>query len=115
MTRKADIRPAPAKFGGGQLRVSLKDRPSVIRANRQAAGLQACTGASKQQIRMDRPDVLRLVVYGTLDELGRQWWFKSSPARCPCCGATTHKRIISECGRARLAQLRKQKEARNER
>lgn len=53
-------------------------------------------------------EVLRLVVYGTLDSLrnGKALAGLTLPKHCPCCGAITKARQLSGAGFSRLLILR---------
>jgi hypothetical protein len=96
------------KHKGGII-VPIKDKPNVTRPNKLAAGMSKThdrqTHKRGWKSREPKPDVLRLLVYGTTAQsLGMM--FKMTRGPCPCCGSRAAGKFrLTDQGRARLWAL----------
>jgi hypothetical protein len=104
------------KFKRGFYLVPQPRTPAVLRPNRKAAGMSYTAG--RQSIARPilsggtRDDVLRLVVFGTLDSL-RGLTFRTERTICACCGGKTNRLRLNDRGKLRLRALRRKREERS--
>lgn len=100
-------------YARGGYRITLRDRPAVVRETKTSAGMQfTCSGRRKQQA--PNAHALMLIVRGTLDPLARGLQYKVVPGCCPTCGHKTAKLVLTDRGRLRLRVMRRRAQDRKE-
>lgn len=93
----------------GTYKVPQRHTPDVTRANRNAAGMSLTVDRSRSGTGRTSPIVLKMIVFGTIDDLqgfGSRYMRRSN---CRCCGSKTGKLELNDFGRGRLARARRRK------